>query len=390
MDKIIQNSNRFELSQEDQKNVSAGMPLNDQDAQDKGFLVFDKLTKYYKQAAKASHKAKQELKAAVSNFSYAAKENEFLVIIGPSGCGKSTLLRMVAGLEDISSGELRLAGKRMNELAPKDRGLGMVFQDYALYPHMSVAQNLAFNLKIAGVPEKERNEKIAKLAEKLGLQELLDRKPSQLSGGQKQRVALGRALIKEPKLLLMDEPLSNLDAQLRMQMRIEIARLHKELKTTILYVTHDQIEAMTLADTIIIMKDGCIQQIGSPQEIYDNPINLFVAQFLGNIALNVFDEACASHLVGLDSLKLSSKHIYAIRAEHLSLCEGDSFKLNLIENYGNESVLHLQLVGGTEDARLRLRTTQIQDIKLGQRYGLCVHDGAKLMQFDARTQQRCI
>jgi multiple sugar transport system ATP-binding protein len=215
------------------------------------------------------------------------EEGEFVVLLGPSGCGKTTTLRMVAGLESISDGELEIAGSLVNDVAPKDRQIAMVFQNYALYPHMTVRQNMEFALKPQKLAAGEVGARIAEAARILGLETLLERKPAQLSGGQRQRVAMGRAMVRTPKVFLFDEPLSNLDAKLRMQVRLEIAKLHKRLGTTILYVTHDQVEAMTLADKIVIMKDGHIEQVGSPEEVFARPRNLFVATFIGSPAMNL-------------------------------------------------------------------------------------------------------
>ena len=216
-------------------------------------------------------------------------EGEFAVLLGPSGCGKTTTLRMVAGLEDISSGEIKIAGRRVNDVEPKDRQIAMVFQNYALYPHMTVRQNMQFALKPQQLEAKEVAARIDEAARVLGLEPLLERKPSQLSGGQRQRVAMARAMVRTPKVFLFDEPLSNLDAKLRSQVRVEIAKLHKRLGTTALYVTHDQVEAMTLADKIVIMKDGNIEQIGNPEEVFARPRNLFVASFIGSPAMNLIE-----------------------------------------------------------------------------------------------------
>ena len=215
------------------------------------------------------------------------KDGEFVVFVGPSGCGKSTLLRMIAGLEDISDGTLEIGGKTVNDLQPKERGIAMVFQTYAIFPHMSVRENVAFGLTIAGVPKKEKEEAVQRAARILQMEHLLDRRPSQLSGGQRQRVAIGRAIVRNPSVFLFDEPLSNLDAALRMDMRMEIGKLHNQLDATMIYVTHDQVEAMTLADRIVVLKDGKIMQIGSPRDLYEKPDNLFVAQFIGSPKMNI-------------------------------------------------------------------------------------------------------
>ena len=219
---------------------------------------------------------------AVDNFNLHIQDKEFIVLVGPSGCGKSTTLRMVAGLEEISGGELYIGGQLMNDVAPKDRDISMVFQNYALYPHMTVRENIAFPLKLRKMDKAEIDQRVEQAAEILDITEYLDRKPKALSGGQRQRVAIGRAIVREPKVLLMDEPLSNLDAKLRNQMRAELIKLRQRINTTFIYVTHDQTEAMTLGDRIVIMKDGVIQQIGSPQDIYNEPRNAFVAKFIGD------------------------------------------------------------------------------------------------------------
>lgn len=226
---------------------------------------------------------------AVKDFNMEIEDKEFIIFVGPSGCGKSTTLRMIAGLEDISSGDLEIDGKRMNDILPKDRDIAMVFQNYALYPHMTVYDNMAFSLKIKKMPKDEIDKKVKEAAQILGIENLLKRKPKQLSGGQRQRVAMGRAIVRNPKVFLMDEPLSNLDAKLRVQMRIEISKLHQKLGTTMIYVTHDQTEAMTLGTRIVVMKDGIVQQIDTPQNLYDHPRNLFVAGFIGSPQINLID-----------------------------------------------------------------------------------------------------
>ena len=226
---------------------------------------------------------------AVDRIDLTANDREFLVLVGPSGCGKTTTLRMIAGLEEATEGEVHIGDRLVNNVPPKDRDIAMVFQNYALYPHMSVYKNLAFGLKQRKFPKSEIKVRVNEVAQMLGINELLNRKPKELSGGQRQRVAMGRAIVRKPKVFLFDEPLSNLDAKLRVQMRAELARLHGQLKTTIVYVTHDQIEAMTLADRIVVMNNGIIMQTGAPMEVYDNPENLFVAGFIGSPAMNFFD-----------------------------------------------------------------------------------------------------
>jgi multiple sugar transport system ATP-binding protein len=240
-------------------------------------IVLDRVTKSYPDGA-----------TAVKELSITIADGEFVILVGPSGCGKTTTLNMIAGLEDISSGELRIDGKRVNDKAPKDRDIAMVFQSYALYPHMTVRQNIAFPLTLAKKKKAEIAEKVEETAKILDLTDFLDRKPSQLSGGQRQRVAMGRAIVRHPKAFLMDEPLSNLDAKLRVQMRGEIARLQRRLGTTTVYVTHDQTEAMTLGDRVVVMRGGVAQQIGTPDELYERPVNLFVAGFIGSPAMNFF------------------------------------------------------------------------------------------------------
>jgi multiple sugar transport system ATP-binding protein len=226
---------------------------------------------------------------AVSDFNLHIQDKEFIVFVGPSGCGKSTTLRMIAGLEEISKGDFYIDGKRVNDVAPKDRDIAMVFQNYALYPHMTVRDNMAFGLKLRKFPKEEINRRVNDAAKILGLEPYLDRKPKALSGGQRQRVALGRAIVRDAKVFLMDEPLSNLDAKLRVQMRAEIAKLHQRLQTTTIYVTHDQTEAMTMATRLVVMKDGLIQQVGAPKEVYEKPENVFVGGFIGSPAMNFFN-----------------------------------------------------------------------------------------------------
>jgi len=245
---------------------------------------------------------------AVKDLDVDITDGEFLVLVGPSGCGKSTALRMVAGLEDITSGELRIAGKRVNEAAPKDRDIAMVFQNYALYPHMSVFDNIAFALKLAKVPKAEIEERVREAAAILELTENLERKPGQLSGGQRQRVAMGRAIVRQPAAFLMDEPLSNLDAKLRVQMRAEIARIQRELGVTTLYVTHDQVEAMTMGDRVAVLKAGILQQVDTPQNLYDHPDNVFVAAFIGSPSMNLYEGSLTASGDGA-TLKLGSQSV---------------------------------------------------------------------------------
>ncbi|GHD69204.1 ABC transporter ATP-binding protein [Jeongeupia chitinilytica] len=297
------------------------------------------------------------------------QDGEFVVLVGPSGCGKSTLLRMLSGLESISGGDLEIDHARVNELPPAERGIAMVFQSYALYPHMNVYKNMAFGLKIAGAKKDEIDRRIRHAAGILKIDHLLERLPRELSGGQRQRVAIGRAIVREPKLFLFDEPLSNLDAALRVQTRLEIAKLHKDLAATIVYVTHDQVEAMTLGDKIVVMHDGHIQQAGSPLELYQQPANLFVATFIGSPKMNLIDgivtEASATGVavkvagdqivrteVDGSGIAVGDKVSVGIRSEHL--WEGDAGserfhgKVNLVEHLGEANYLYLTLENGQD------------------------------------------
>ncbi len=266
---------------------------------------------------------------AVSDFNLEIKEKEFIILVGPSGCGKTTVLRMIAGLEDITSGNLYIDGEKVNNMEPKDRDIAMVFQNYALYPHMSVYDNMAFGLKMRKTPKEEIKKSVMDSAETLGIEELLDRKPKALSGGQRQRVALGRAIVRKPKVFLMDEPLSNLDAKLRVQMRAEIVKLHKRLGTTFVYVTHDQTEAMTMGDRIVVMKAGFIQQVATPTELYDDPINTFVASFIGSPQMNFIDA---------DIIEKDNKIYLKIEDEIFELPK-DSSKILRNKGYINETLI---------------------------------------------------
>ncbi|RVU98025.1 sn-glycerol-3-phosphate ABC transporter ATP-binding protein UgpC [Coriobacteriales bacterium OH1046] len=318
---------------------------------------------------------------AVQDFNLEIADREFVVLVGPSGCGKSTTLRMVAGLEDISGGELRIGGKLMNDVAPKDRDIAMVFQSYALYPHMTVRDNLAFPLKLRKLPQDEIDAKVNEAAEILGITEYLDRKPKALSGGQRQRVAIGRAIVREPKVLLMDEPLSNLDAKLRNQMRAEIIKLRQRIDTTFIYVTHDQTEAMTLGDRIVIMKDGVVQQVGTPQEVFDHPANLFVSGFIGVPQMNYFDAELvrtddeyevrvggiavvpnAEKQARLLSHDVQSQPIMlGIRPEHVSLLgeTGQTLHGTVEVSEMMGSSVHLHLVSLGQDVIVIVQTTDI-------------------------------
>ncbi len=292
-------------------------------------------------------------------------DREFCVFVGPSGCGKSTLLRMIAGLEEITSGDLLIDGERVNEVPPAERGLAMVFQSYALYPHMTVRDNMAFALRLAGVPREERYGKVAAAAKVLQLDQLLDRKPRELSGGQRQRVAIGRAIVRNPKVFLFDEPLSNLDAALRVQMRIELARLHETLNATMVYVTHDQVEAMTLADKIVVLEGGVIEQAGTPLELYHHPRSLFVAGFIGSPRMNFLpvtvtaagDGGATVSLPGGETvavpvraggLRPGEKVTLGVRPEHLQPAAAGQLEAEVlvVERLGGETFLYAQLPGG--------------------------------------------
>ncbi|WP_439271837.1 ABC transporter ATP-binding protein [Pseudochrobactrum sp. HB0163] len=273
-------------------------------------------------------------------------KGEFVVFVGPSGCGKSTLLRLIAGLEDISSGNITIDGKDASHLPPAKRGLAMVFQSYALYPHMSVRKNIAFPLKMAGMAQEEITKRVETAAKTLNLSAYLNRRPSQLSGGQRQRVAIGRAIVREPSAFLFDEPLSNLDAALRVNMRLEIAELHQKLKTTMIYVTHDQVEAMTLADKIVVLQAGRIEQIGTPLELYHNPKNRFVAGFIGSPKMNFIEGALA---------KAENAHALGIRPEHIivNMSEGLwSGQVVMAEHMGSDTYLHVQTEHGLINVRV--------------------------------------
>jgi len=303
---------------------------------------------------------------AVHDFNLEIGDGEFMVLVGPSGCGKTTNLRMVAGLEEITSGTLRIGDRVVNDVPPKDRDIAMVFQSYALYPHMTVRDNLAFGLKLRKVAKADIEKRVNEAAGILSLEKLLDRKPKELSGGQRQRVALGRAIVREPAVFLMDEPLSNLDAKLRVQTRAEIARLHQRLKTTVVYVTHDQVEAMTMGSRIAVMSDGLLQQVGTPQALYDHPLNRFVAGFIGSPSMNFVDvNQSDGHLksdkgdieiplpgrfreaVGVEGKKL----VAGFRPEHIEIGQGAQAEARfrataeVVEYLGNEELLHVNAGG---------------------------------------------
>ncbi|MCX8559419.1 sn-glycerol-3-phosphate ABC transporter ATP-binding protein UgpC [Mycolicibacterium mucogenicum] len=345
-------------------------------------IVLDHVTKSYTGGA-----------TAVQDLSLTIADGEFLILVGPSGCGKSTTLNMIAGLEDISSGELRIGGERVNEKEPRDRDIAMVFQSYALYPHMTVRQNIAFPLTLAKMPKAEIAAKVEETAKILDLTALLDRKPAQLSGGQRQRVAMGRAIVRSPKAFLMDEPLSNLDAKLRVQMRTEIARLQARLGTTTVYVTHDQTEAMTLGDRVVVMSGGVAQQVGTPDELYNEPANLFVAGFIGSPSMNFFpatrtdvgvqlpfgevtlsDEARAA----LDGQRPSADLIAGVRPEQFddasvidayARIQSLTFEVDaeLVESLGADKYVHFRLEGaGAQAAQLEQLAHDTADAGSGE------------------------
>ena len=356
---------------------------------------------------------------AVFDFNLKIKDREFIVFVGPSGCGKTTTLRMVAGLEEITSGQLLIDGEVMNDVAPKDRNIAMVFQSYALYPHMTVYDNMAFGLKLRKVSRTEIDRRVQDAAEKLGLKPYLDRKPAALSGGQRQRVALGRAIVRDAKVFLMDEPLSNLDAKLRVQMRSELIKIHESLGTTTIYVTHDQIEAMTMASRIVVMKDGWIQQIGAPKEIYDKPNNVFVGGFIGTPPMNFVNGVvgkdgifeCGSHKYGVIRLQVPQEQfdvlkeqnylekdlVMGIRPEDISDQEDamakhpewtGEYKVDISELLGAESQIRVKLPG--KDV-----TGQAITAKVPARIDIHTNDTIKLMLnmnkchfFDPETENR--
>ncbi len=328
------------------------------------------------------------------------ESGEFLVLVGPSGCGKSTLLRMIAGLEDISGGELTIAGRVVNAVAPSERNIAMVFQDYALYPHMSVRENMAFGLKMRGVDQAAVERRVADAADILKIQPLLERRPAQLSGGQRQRVAMGRAIVREPAAFLFDEPLSNLDAALRVEMRLEIAKLHKRMRATTVYVTHDQVEAMTLADRIVVMNGGRIEQIGAPLDLYHNPASLFVARFIGSPTMNTlaaevvrdggsrvistFDRSIVCHGVEVPAGPV----VLGVRPADLKPCppadalfEGE---IAVAERLGSQTFLYVEIEGGQ---MISVEINPEAEVRVGERISLAC-DPRKIHLFDRETGLR--
>ncbi|HUY76881.1 MAG TPA: sn-glycerol-3-phosphate ABC transporter ATP-binding protein UgpC [Ktedonobacterales bacterium] len=350
----------------------------------------------------------------ITDLNLKVNDHEFLVLVGPSGCGKSTALRMIAGLEDISNGNLFIGERIVNDVAPKDRDIAMVFQNYALYPHMSVYDNMAFGLQQRHTPKAEIEERVQRAADLLGIKEYLQRKPRALSGGQRQRVALGRALVRNPQVFLLDEPLSNLDAKLRVQTRTVIARLHQTTKTTFVYVTHDQVEAMTMGDRIAVLNAGVIQQLGTPQELYDHPANLFVAGFIGSPSMDFFNatltngttatigEGAAARTLTLQgesvqAAKQTHKVILGIRPEDFHLAsDGAENTLNgavdVVEHLGNEQLIYLNMPGAmipetSETKAVTARLAPDVIVRPGQRLSLAV-DTARVHVFDAETTKR--
>ncbi|HEV7718922.1 MAG TPA: sn-glycerol-3-phosphate ABC transporter ATP-binding protein UgpC [Arsenicitalea sp.] len=339
--------------------------------------------------------------AVLHGVSVAIPDGQFVVLVGPSGCGKSTLLRMIAGLEDISGGTVSIGSRVVNDLPPKERDISMVFQNYALYPHMTVAENMAFSMTLAKAPKAEKAARVAKAAEILSLTPLLERYPRQLSGGQRQRVAMGRSIVRDPQVFLFDEPLSNLDAKLRVAMRAEIKALHQRLRTTTIYVTHDQIEAMTMADQIVVMNDGRVEQIGSPLDLYDRPDNVFVATFIGSPAMNLV-EGTVVEQAGTSAVRTSggtlfplppgfkapagARVIYGFRPEHLIIADADSgiaAKVLVIEPMGSETQVHLTIDGneciGVFRDRIAARPGDVLQVR---------PDASKVNIFDAATKRR--
>ena len=314
-------------------------------------------------------------KVVINNVNLEIKDKEFIVLVGASGCGKSTLLRMIAGLENITDGEIYIGDKKVNNVPPKDRDIAFVFQSYALYPHMTVKENIAFGLKMRKVPKAEIEQKVNQAAQILDLEEYLDRRPKQLSGGQRQRVALGRAIVRNPKVFLMDEPLSNLDAKLRVQMRAEIKKLHQKLQTTFIYVTHDQTEALTMGDRIVVLNNGDIQQVDTPEEIYNNPKNTFVAGFIGSPQMNFIN--------GKD-LGLDENILYGIRPEKMVKSDGNirlNVNVDISEMLGSEKIAYFNI--GDKKCSAVLGS----DVKIGSTLDLSINP-ADLYKFDIITGER--
>lgn len=332
---------------------------------------------------------------AVHGVDLTIRDGEFVVFLGPSGCGKSTTLRMMAGLEEITSGKIFIGDRDVTALEPKDRNIAMVFQNYALYPHKTIYENLAFGLRMRKMDPAQIDVRVQRAAKMLGLDEFLKRKPKQLSGGQMQRVALGRALVRDPEVFLLDEPLSNLDAKLRVRMREEIARLHQEVGTSMVYVTHDQVEAMTLANRIVIMRDGYVQQVGAPLEVYDRPTNLFVAGFIGSPEMNLIEGRASNGVFESGALRIALPAQYqvinedivlGIRPEHIALGEGPdvlAFEVGVIEQLGAQTLG----IGELSGVRLRVLTDRVDNWTFGQRIPVRLQAG-RLHLFSKSTGQR--
>ncbi len=331
--------------------------------------------------------------AVLNDISLEMGDGEFVVLVGPSGCGKSTLLRMIAGLEDISAGEITIGGKVVNDMPAKERDIAMVFQSYALYPHMKVAENMSFALKLAGAPKAEIQKRVTEAAEILGLEKLLDRLPRELSGGQRQRVAMGRAIVRDPRAFLFDEPLSNLDAKLRVKMRSEIKKLHQRLRRTMVYVTHDQTEAMTMADKIVVMNGGKIEQAGAPLELYNDPANLFVAGFIGSPEINLI-EAIAEGEKGLTrggvslplgrQLQAGKRVVCGIRPQHITLgTSGVPGRISLVEPTGEDQEIVVDM--GGQDISVVVHGGKL--LTAGQDVMLTI-DADKVLLFDKESGER--
>ena len=394
------------------KNIKKIYPFTAEDAKEK-----KKLSKKKKDEVVDESKEKVNLQiteqgvVAVQEFNLEIADKEFVVLVGPSGCGKSTTLRMIAGLEEISEGELYVGDRLVNDVAPKDRDIAMVFQNYALYPHMTVYDNMAFAMKLRHVPKAEIDRKVREAAEILDITALLNRKPKALSGGQRQRVAIGRCIVRNPKVMLMDEPLSNLDAKLRNQMRAELLKLRERIDTTFIYVTHDQVEAMTLGDRIVIMKDGFIQQVGTPQEVFNHPYNLFVAGFIGSPQMNIFDDVQLKKVNGKYAVELQGHTVVlsddkqerltknnvkeqkvklGLRPEHIALSTdgtGVSGAISVHEMMG--SSVHLHITVGDKDIVAivdisNMTFGQVQELHSGVTVKL-VFGGNNCHVFDSET-----
>ena len=333
----------------------------------------------------------------IHGINFKIDDGEFVVLVGPSGCGKTTLLRMIAGLESITGGNISIDGKIINNIKPKERDCAMVFQNYALYPHMKVAANMGFSLKIKKASKEEINKKVKDVAKILEIEDYLERYPRQLSGGQRQRVAMGRAIVRNPKVFLFDEPLSNLDAKLRVQMRTQIKLLHARLKTTLVYVTHDQVEAMTMADKIVVMNEGLVEQIGSPLELYDKPVNIFVAGFIGSPSMNMLNVSINSNSINLGNAgsipiirktisENNSDVILGIRPSHMNISkngEGLKFQIDVIEPTGADSLIY----GKINDTECCVQTSERLNLKSGEIIHILPNED-NLHFFDNQSNER--